>query len=83
ISPRAVWRAFIERRADIERFVQSPPAPSSNPHKSNSINVRLLTVRFSTIENAKIVCLESSDVCLMMTESTILFMFNLDKCIEL
>jgi len=40
-------------------------------------------VRFSTIENVKIVCLESSDVCLMITESTILFMFNLDQCIEL
>ena len=33
--------------------------------------------------NAKIVCLESSDVRLMMTESTILFIFNLDQCIEL
>ncbi|KYN21100.1 hypothetical protein ALC57_06533, partial [Trachymyrmex cornetzi] len=52
-------------------------------HKDNSINVGPLIVRFSTIENAKIVCLESSDICLMMTESTILFMFNLDKCIEL
>ncbi|KYQ58964.1 hypothetical protein ALC60_02027 [Trachymyrmex zeteki] len=27
--------------------------------------------------------MESSDVRLMMTESTVLFMFNLDKCIEL
>ena len=37
-----------------------------------------LTMRFSAIENAKIVCLESSDVRLIMIESTILFMFNLD-----
>jgi len=43
-----------------------------NHHKGNSISVGL---RFSTIENAKIVCLESSDIHLMMTESTILFIF--------
>ena len=54
-----------------------------NYHKGNSISVGPLTVQFSTIENAKIVYLESSDIRLMMTESTILFIFNLDQCIEL
>ncbi|KYN23491.1 hypothetical protein ALC57_04089, partial [Trachymyrmex cornetzi] len=70
------WKGLYEQRWDIQNCLR-------NHCKGNSITVGPLTVRFSTIQNAKIVCLESSDVRLMMTESTILFMFNLDKCIEL
>ncbi|KYN30234.1 hypothetical protein ALC57_00302, partial [Trachymyrmex cornetzi] len=70
------WKGLYEQRWNVQNCLR-------NHHKGNSINVGPLTVRFSTIENAKIVSLESSDVRLMMTESTILFMFNLDKCIEL
>ncbi|KYN28159.1 hypothetical protein ALC57_02428 [Trachymyrmex cornetzi] len=70
------WKGLYEQRWNIQNCLR-------NHCKGNSITVGPLTVRFSTIENAKIVCLESSDVRLMMTESTILFMFNLDKCIEL
>ncbi|KYN14006.1 hypothetical protein ALC57_13788, partial [Trachymyrmex cornetzi] len=69
------WKELYEQRRNIQNCLRNC--------KDNSITVRPLTVRFSTIENAKIVCLESSDVRLMMTESTILFMFHLDKCIEL
>ena len=47
--------------------------------KNNSISVG----SDYAIENAKIVWLKSSNVRLMMTESTILFMFNLNQCIEL
>ena len=41
---------------------------SSESSQGNSISVGPLIVRFSTIENAKIICLESSDVRLIMTE---------------
>ncbi|KYN29543.1 hypothetical protein ALC57_01008, partial [Trachymyrmex cornetzi] len=64
------WKGLYEQRWNIQNCLR-------NHCKGNSITVGPLTVRFSTIENAKIVCLESSDVRLMMTESTILFMFNL------
>ncbi|KYN09362.1 hypothetical protein ALC57_18520 [Trachymyrmex cornetzi] len=70
------WKGLYEQRWNIQNCLR-------NHCKGNSITVGPLTVRFRTIENAKIVCLESFNVRLMMTESTILFMFNLDKCIEL
>ena len=70
------WKGLYEQHWNIQNCFR-------NHHKSNSISVEPLTVRFSKIENAKIVCLELSDVRLMMTESTILFMFNLNQCIEL
>jgi len=40
-------------------------------------------VRFGVINNAKLIHLESFDVRLAMTESTLLSMFNLDRCIDI
>jgi len=40
-------------------------------------------MRLSTINDTKLVRLESSDVYLTMTESTLFSMFNLDRCIDL
>jgi len=50
---------------------------------SNSISVGPLTVRFGVMNNAKLIHLESFDVRLAMTESTLLSMFNLDRCIDI
>jgi len=48
----------------------------------DSISVGPLTVRFG-VNNAILIRLESFDVCLAMTESTLLSMFNLDRCIDM
>ncbi|EZA56055.1 hypothetical protein X777_03880 [Ooceraea biroi] len=47
------------------------------------INVGPLTVRISAINDSKLVCLDSSDVRLMMTDSTFFSMLNLDRCVDL
>ena len=59
ILPRAMWQAFIERRADIERFVQSI-APSSlsvqdlviEIIKMRDVNVVKLTLRETSVYEA-------------------------------
>ncbi|KYN21925.1 hypothetical protein ALC57_05691 [Trachymyrmex cornetzi] len=74
ILPRAVWRAFIERRADIERFVQSN-APSS-------LSVQDLVIEIVKMRDANVVKLTLRDTCLYMKPSTVLFMFKLEHCVE-
>jgi len=49
----------------------------------DSISVGPLTVRFGVMNNSKLIRLESFDVRLAMTESTLLSMFNLDRCIDI
>ncbi|EZA49496.1 hypothetical protein X777_12308, partial [Ooceraea biroi] len=72
------WKELYEQRWDIQNRLRKDV-------RGRSISVGPLTVRFSEspVCDTKLVCLESSDVQLMMTESTFFTMINLDRCIEL
>lgn len=72
------WRKFYEQRWNIQKFLR-------NDHKdtSSSMSVGPLTISACAIKNIKLVRLESLNVRLTMTESTLFSMFNLDRCIYL
>jgi len=70
----ATWEMFIERRANIEQLLQSP-APSS-------LTIQDLIVELVKIHDVNIVKLKLHDACLYMKSSTVLFMFELEHCIN-
>ena len=72
------WKGLYEQRWNIQNYLWNRYTDTSN-----FVSVGPLTVRFSTINDTKLVRLESSDVRLSMTESTLFSMFNLDQCIDL
>jgi len=74
ILPHATWEMFIERRVNIEQFLQSS-APSS-------LVIQDLVIDLIKIRNADIVKLKSRDACLYVKPSTILFLFTLEHCIN-
>ncbi|XP_077262592.1 uncharacterized protein LOC143897661 [Temnothorax americanus] len=71
------WKALYEQRQNIQNFFR-------NDFKDihSFINVGPLTVRVCTVNNIKLIRLESANVCLRMTESTMHRMFDLDRCID-
>jgi len=70
----ATWEMFIERRVNIEQLLQSP-APSS-------LVIQDLIVELVKIHGVNMVKLKSRNVCLYMKSSTMLFMFELEHCIN-
>ena len=72
ILPHATWVTFIERRADIQRLVQSP-GPSS---------LAFHDLELAKIRDADIVKLTSCATSLYMKPSTVLFLFELEHCVE-
>jgi len=70
----ATWEMFIERRANIEQLLQSP-APSS-------LAIQDLIVELVKIHGVNMIKLKSRNVCLYMKSSTVLFMFELEHCIN-
>ncbi|XP_071571277.1 uncharacterized protein [Temnothorax nylanderi] len=68
------WTALIERRADIERLLQSP-APSS-------MSIRDLVIELVKIRDANVVKLTLHNNCMYMKSSTVLFLFKLEHCVE-
>jgi hypothetical protein len=68
------WRALIERRVDIERFVQSTDAPSLTIHQ---LHVQLVKLR-----DENIVKLTLRDACIYLKPATMLFIFELEHCVE-
>ncbi|XP_071653221.1 uncharacterized protein [Temnothorax longispinosus] len=72
------WKALYEQRRNIQNFFRND---FKDAH--SFINVGPLTVRVCTsVNNVKLIRLESVNVRLMMTESTLHRMFDLDRCIE-
>jgi len=72
------WKGFYEQRGYIQNCLWN-----RGIFPIDSISVGLLTVRFGVMNNTKLIRLESFDVRLAMTESTLLFMVNLDWCIDI
>ncbi|XP_077280113.1 uncharacterized protein LOC143907304 [Temnothorax americanus] len=71
------WKALYEQRQNIQNFFR-------NDFKDihSFINVGPLTVRVCTVNNIKLIRLESANVCLRMIKSTMHRMFDLDRCID-
>jgi len=69
----ATWEMFIERFANIEQLLQSP-APSS-------LAIQDLIVELVKIHDVNKVKLKSRDA-LYLKSSTVLFMFELEHCIN-
>jgi len=74
ILHHATWEMFIERRANIEQLLQSP-TPSS-------ITIQDLIVELVKIQGVNMVKLKSRDAYLYMKSSTILFIFELEHCVN-
>lgn len=71
------WKGLYEQRRNIQNFLRN-----DSKDDYNFISVGPLTVRVRTINDVKLISLESSNVCLMMVESTLHRMFDLDQCID-
>ncbi|XP_077272153.1 uncharacterized protein LOC143902846 [Temnothorax americanus] len=72
ILPHATWVTFIEKRADIQRLVQL-----STPSSLTFRDLELVKIR-----DADIVKLTSCGTILYMKPSTVLFLFELEHCVE-
>ncbi|KYN04689.1 hypothetical protein ALC62_04436 [Cyphomyrmex costatus] len=73
ILPHATWTAFVEKRADIERLVQST-TPSS------SLMIQDLVMELVKIRDVNTVKLSLCDKCTYMKPSTVLFI--LEQCVD-
>jgi len=74
ILPHTTWKIFIERRANIEQLVQSP-TPSS-------LAIQDLIVEIVKLHGVNMLKLKSRNICLYMKSSTVLFIFDLEHCIN-
>ncbi|XP_039308057.1 uncharacterized protein LOC120359263 [Solenopsis invicta] len=74
VLPYRTWRALLDKRADFERFVQSTEAPSLPIHD--------LTVQLVKLRDESIVKLSLLDACIYLKPTTMLFMFELEHCVE-
>jgi len=74
ILPHATWKAFIERRANIERLMQSTVPSSSS---IQDLNVEL--VKMYDTNNVK---LTLNNICLYMKPTIVLFLFELEQYVE-
>ena len=71
------WKGLYEQRHNIQNFLRN-----DSKDAYSFISVGPLTVRFHTINDTKLISLESSNVRMMMVESTLHRMFDLDQCID-
>ncbi|KYN28181.1 hypothetical protein ALC57_02403 [Trachymyrmex cornetzi] len=73
VLPHATWTAFIEKRSDIQQLVRSStPSPL----------IQDLVIEFVKIRDVDNVKLSLCDKCAYMKSSTILFMLELEHCVE-
>ncbi|CAL1685130.1 unnamed protein product [Lasius platythorax] len=72
------WKGLYEQRHNIHNLLRN-----DSTEAYSSISVGPLIVRFHTINDTKLISLESSDVRMMMIESTLQRMFELDPCIDI
>ncbi|KAL6266032.1 hypothetical protein P5V15_002886 [Pogonomyrmex californicus] len=70
------WKGLHEQQWNIYKLLR-------NNYKDNFISVGPLTVRVCMMNNVTLVRLESSNVRIMMVESTLRRMFNLAECIDI
>ncbi|XP_071576388.1 uncharacterized protein [Temnothorax nylanderi] len=74
VLAHTTWTALIERRADIERLLQST-APSS-------MLIQDLRIELVKIRDANVVKLTLHNNSMYMKSSTVFFLFELEHCVE-
>ncbi|KAL6418562.1 hypothetical protein ACFW04_012000 [Cataglyphis niger] len=74
ILSHETWEIFIKRRVDIERFLQS--------NTPSSLRIEYLVIEHVKIHDANVVKLTVDDSCLYMNPATILFLFELEHCVN-
>ncbi|KYN27505.1 hypothetical protein ALC57_03103, partial [Trachymyrmex cornetzi] len=74
ILPHATWTAFIEKRMDIVRLMRSSTLLSLM-----ILDLVIELVKICDLDNVK---LSLCDKCVYMKPSTILFMLELEQCVE-
>ncbi|XP_071580047.1 uncharacterized protein [Temnothorax nylanderi] len=74
VLPHATWTTIIERRMDIEQLMQSTVG--------SSLSIRDLIIELVKMRDANIVKLTLRDTCLYMIPATILFLFEIEQCVE-
>ncbi|KAL6427131.1 hypothetical protein ACFW04_008634 [Cataglyphis niger] len=74
ILPHETWEIFIKRRVDIERFLQL--------NTPSSLRIEYLVMEHVKIHDTSIVKLTVDDFCLYMKPATILFLFELEHCVN-
>src|SRR5215469_4360619 len=77
ILPYGTWKAFIEKRMDIERFVQATAAAAAA-----SLTIHELVIQLTKMGKENIVKLTSHNISLCFKPKTILFLFELEHCVE-
>ncbi|XP_039303481.1 uncharacterized protein LOC120357368 [Solenopsis invicta] len=75
ILPYRTWRTLIEKRVDIERFVQSTET-------SSSIMIHDLNMQLVKLNEQSIVKLTLHDACIYLKPATVLFLYELEHCVE-
>ncbi|XP_025072899.1 uncharacterized protein LOC112552220 [Pogonomyrmex barbatus] len=70
------WKGLHEQQWNTYKLLR-------NNYKDNFISVGPLTVRVCMMNNVTLVRLESSNIRIMMVESTLRRMFNLAECIDI
>jgi len=70
-----MWKGLCEQRWNIYKLLR-------NEYKDNFINVGPLTISVSAMKDFALVRLESSNVRMQMTESTLRRMLDLDECVD-
>ncbi|KAL6259331.1 hypothetical protein P5V15_009246 [Pogonomyrmex californicus] len=70
------WKGLHEQQWNIYKLLR-------NNYKDNFISVGPLTVRVCMMNNVTLVRLESSNIRIMVVESTLRRMFNLAECIDI
>ncbi|XP_039304966.1 uncharacterized protein LOC120357721 [Solenopsis invicta] len=68
------WKAVLQRRADIEQLVHATAAAS--------LTICNLTIQVVNVSNGTIVKLTSCGTCMYMKPSTILFLLEIEHCVE-
>ena len=75
VLPYRTWRAFIEKRVDIERLMQSALPSSALP--IHELNVHLVKLR-----DDNVIKLTLHDACIFLKPATVLSIFELEHCVE-
>ncbi|XP_025995093.1 uncharacterized protein LOC120359889 [Solenopsis invicta] len=75
ILAHATWTALFQKRMDIERLVQSTSPSSALP-------IQDLIVQLIKLRNENVVKLTLRDTCMYLKPKTVLFLFELEQCVE-
>ena len=74
ILPHPTWTTFIERREAVQRFLQSNIAVM--------LSIRELVIERVKMYDTDIVKLRLHDTCMYMQPQTLMFLFEIETCVE-